>query len=56
MKDEPCGFCRGVLDILHLLEGVDKWLQVGRGVAQPGIAHLPWAQGVGGSNPLAPTM
>ena len=26
-----------------------------RGVAQPGIAHLPWAQGVGGSNPLAPT-
>jgi len=28
----------------------------GRGVAQPGIAHLPWAQGVGGSNPLAPTI
>ena len=26
-----------------------------RGVAQPGLAHLPWEQGVGGSNPLAPT-
>jgi len=35
----------------------DNSLQLnGRGVAQPGIAHLPWAQGVGGSNPLAPTM
>jgi Phage integrase family len=35
----------------------DNLLQAnGRGVAQPGIAHLPWAQGVGGSNPLAPTM
>jgi len=37
--------------------GSDKTLLAnGRGVAQPGIAHLPWAQGVGGSNPLAPTM
>ena len=37
--------------------GGDNSLQPnGRGVAQPGIAHLPWAQGVGGSNPLAPTM
>jgi hypothetical protein len=27
-----------------------------RGVAQPGVAHLPWEQGVGGSNPLAPTI
>ena len=36
--------------------GDDNSLQSnGRGVAQPGIAHLPWAQGVGGSNPLAPT-
>ena len=26
-----------------------------RGVAQSGLAHLPWEQGVGGSNPLAPT-
>ena len=34
----------------------DKPLVNGRGVAQPGIAHLPWAQGVGGSNPLAPTI
>ena len=26
-----------------------------RGVAQPGLAHLPWEQGVAGSNPVAPT-
>src|SRR4029434_6044031 len=25
-----------------------------RGVAQPGLAHLPWAQGVGRSNRLPP--
>jgi hypothetical protein len=43
LKDEPYGFCRGVLDILHLLEGVGKWLEVGQGVVLPGITHLPWA-------------
>jgi hypothetical protein len=37
-------------------DGGNSLLTNGRGVAQPGIAHLPWAQGVGGSNPLAPTM
>ncbi len=29
-----------------------NWL---RGVAQPGLEHLPWAQGVAGSNPVTPT-
>jgi hypothetical protein len=27
-----------------------------RGVAQFGLAHLLWEQGVGGSNPLTPTI
>lgn len=27
-----------------------------RGVAQLGLAHLPWAQGVGSSNLLAPNV
>ncbi len=27
-----------------------------RGVAQFGLARLPWEQEVGGSNPLAPTI
>ncbi len=27
-----------------------------RGVAQLGLAHLLWEQGVGGSNPLTPTI
>ena len=31
------------------------WSKYVRGVAQSGLAHLPWEQGVGGSNPLAPT-
>ena len=28
----------------------------GRGVAQPGLARLPWEQEVGSSNLLAPTI
>ena len=40
----PCGGCS-----LASMSG----LQVG--VWRSLVAHLPWAQGVGGSNPLAPT-
>ncbi len=40
--------------LLPLTELCGKNQSSGRSAAW--IAHLPWAQGVGGSNPLAPTI
>ena len=37
-----------------------KWFRINRAISVGAwrslVAHLPWAQGVGGSNPLAPTI
>ena len=47
IKCQPCSAC--IRPIYMLCLGI-------RGVAQLGLARLPWEQEVAGSNPVAPTI